>query len=113
MKKHIGYEWESCALLYYQNQGYNCIDRNFTIRGWELDLILMKEKTIIFVEVKVTNTMSDLCGYITAKKLSILKRTIRYFLLQAGNKYKEFDIRLDVVFVTWWKIWNVYHNVRL
>jgi hypothetical protein len=36
---------------------------------------------------------------------------MQYFLLQEGDKYKDFTLRLDVAFVKWWALYTLYENV--
>ena len=43
---------EDQAALFLKNQGYKIAERNFTVRGGEIDLIAWEGKTLCFVEVK-------------------------------------------------------------
>ena len=97
---------------YYEQKWYNFIVQNFTIRWWEIDLIFEKNWQIVFVEVKVINTLEDIYGYIRQKKLKILQKAIQKFLLK-NKKYKNFLKRLDVVFVKNWQIYDLFENVTM
>jgi Holliday junction resolvase-like predicted endonuclease len=85
----------------YIDRGYTFLHENFTMRGGEIDLIFVQNKVLIFVEVKVVNHIDELHGYVTKKKLHYVYKTMQYFLLQEGDKYKDFTLRLDVAFVKW------------
>ena len=43
---------ENIAARYLENHGYEILDRNWRIREGELDLVVRKGGTIVFVEVK-------------------------------------------------------------
>ena len=48
----LGAKAETLALKYLINKGFSFINRNYTIRGGEIDLIMQKNGIIYFVEVK-------------------------------------------------------------
>lgn len=48
----IGRNAEALARAYCENKGFIVVDRNFSCRYGEIDLILRKKKAIRFVEVK-------------------------------------------------------------
>ena len=84
------------------------------MRGGEIDLIVIKDQLLVFVEVKVINAVTELHDYVTGKKLHTLQKSIRYFLMQAeARQYKEFDVRVDVAFVRYGKLYDVYENVTI
>ncbi|NTV52425.1 MAG: YraN family protein [Candidatus Firestonebacteria bacterium] len=43
---------EDQAVFYLQKQGYKIVERNFSVRGGEIDIIAWEGKTLCFVEVK-------------------------------------------------------------
>jgi Holliday junction resolvase-like predicted endonuclease len=63
---------------------------------------------MIFIEVKAVHHTDDLHNYITPTKLSALKRTIEYYLRHHSTKK---PIRLDIAFVKWNIIFDIYRNV--
>jgi len=107
-KKTKGDEWENLVAQYYQNQWYLLIERKYTIKWWELDLIFQKNNILTFVEVKVVNHIDDLQDYVTPKKLWHVKHTIAYYLF---NHPTDKEYILDVVFVRDNSIVDVYKNV--
>jgi len=50
--RHIGDKGEDIACEYLENLGYKIIQRNYTIRGGEIDIIASREGLIYFIEVK-------------------------------------------------------------
>lgn len=107
-KREIGQEWEDLVLKYYENNWYEILDTNYTIRWWEIDIIAQKNWEIVFVEVKVVDGMDDVIWYITPKKMIFLDRTIQNYMYQ---KNLNFWIRIDVVFVKNNQILEVYENM--
>jgi len=108
-KKELGREWELLAMQHYQKNGYTLIEHNRTIRWGEIDLIMSKDQTIVFVEVKVVEYIKDLYGYITPRKLHNVQKTIEAYLHNC--KLKKSFIRLDVIFIKNSKVLEVYENV--
>lgn len=94
--KKIWYAGEQAVQSRYESQRYTCKEKNFTIRWWEIDLILENAEYIVFVECKVVNYAHDLHDYITAKKLQALKRSIETYLRRYPT---EKVVRVDVVFL--------------
>jgi putative endonuclease len=107
-KRQIWQEWEDLVLEYYEKNGYEILDTNYTIPWWEIDIIAQKNWEIAFVEVKVVDGMDDIAWYITPKKIMFLERTIQDYMYK---KWLNFQIRMDVVFLKNNEILEVYENV--
>ena len=113
-KKELWYHGEALVSRYYQQQSYNLLASNYTVRWWELDLVVEKDDSLRFVEVKVINHIDDVHGYVTKKKLYYLEKTIqRFFLDPQWKQYVSCDWSLDVVFVKNNDIFEVYEDVYL
>jgi len=95
-KKVSWYEAESRAATYLEEKGYTILERNYTIRGGELDIIAMKGQILTFIEVKLVNHVFDLHDYVTPDKLRHLHKTIECYLREHRH---DGDIQLDVIFV--------------
>jgi putative endonuclease len=95
--KKIGTWGEKLAENYYKKFGYELICRNWSRRGGEIDLIFLKDKEIVFVEVKTRTT--NVCGWAEdavtpVKKQKISKLIDQYLMLNQeyqGN-FPRFDI---------------------
>jgi len=59
-KRKLGQIGEELAVEYYEKNGYEILDTNYTIPGGELDVIAQKNGEIVFVEVKVVDQIDDL-----------------------------------------------------
>lgn len=107
-KKKKGSQWEALVAQHYHDHWYTFIERNYTIKGWELDLIFQKNDILTFVEVKVVDHIEDLQDYLTSKKLWHIKHTINFYLLTHPTDQEHV---LDVVFVKNNSILEIYKNV--
>lgn len=79
-------------------KGYLELERNFTQKGGEIDLILKSpDGFIVFVEVKSQRSDSDFSIYssLSHQKKVSLKRTINKWLLSKGKLLKPW--RVDFV----------------
>ena len=99
-----GREAEMRAERHLQNQGLRPVDRNFRIRGGEIDLIMRDGSTLVFVEVR-QRSGSDFGGAaasITAIKQSRIILAARYYLARHGECDCRFDcVLFDAGVLTW------------
>lgn len=98
-KTALGKYGEDLACVYLKKSGYRIIERNFRIRGGEIDIIALDKKTIVYVEVKTRS--SHQFGLpeesVTYHKLRFLERASKFYRLQRKN-LPELE-RIDVVSV--------------
>lgn len=86
-KKEEGELGERLAVEYLKKQGFKVLERNFRIRGGEIDIIALeyakvtKEKTLVFVEVKTrrSNEFGTPFEAITPWKLRALIKTAQFY----------------------------------
>lgn len=95
--KKTGNKGEDLACNYLQKHGYKILERNFRIRGGEIDIIAKDGDQIVFVEVKAR--YSHEYGLpreaITPWKIKALIKSAMFYLLKKGWIYKSY--RLDFV----------------
>ncbi len=99
--KYIGDIGEKIALNYYiKNKDCILKDKNVYFKGGELDLIMQKGNTLIFVEVKTVQEDATLeaIDNFTFKKAKNLRRAIELYLYK--NKIISYVLRVDLVFIT-------------
>jgi putative endonuclease len=81
LKRNEGIHGENLAVTFLQKNGFVIIDRNFRIRGGEIDIIAIDGDTLSFVEVKTR--MSRMYGTpleaISYWKLKALIKTAQYY----------------------------------
>ena len=86
-----------CAFL--ERHGYEIADRNYTVRGGEIDIIARKNATLCFVEVKTRGEapLSEGEEAVTpAKRRHIITAAQRYL----DTLDTEYDCRFDVAVIT-------------
>lgn len=82
-RQSLGKYGEDIAAKYLQHRGFLILERNFKARYGEIDIIAIKDKTLIFIEVKTR--IGDKYGKpeeaITQWKLREVKLTSEYYRL--------------------------------
>ncbi len=95
-----GQHAEECALVFLQEQGYRLITQNFHGKVGEIDLIMVKDRLLIFVEVRVRRP--GLFGgaeeSVTFAKKRKISKTAALFL-QKFSQFESYDCRFDVIAV--------------
>jgi len=95
-KHRKGIIGEQAAAEYILNQGYVMLDRNWSRRKSEIDLIAMDKDVMVFIEVKART--SDGFGSpekaVSAKKEKLLAEGAAVYMQEAGH---EWTFRFDVI----------------
>lgn len=99
IKTKLGRFGEDLAIEFLQKQGYRIIERNFRIRGGEIDAIAQEGNTLVYVEIKTRTTFQF--GRpeeaVTPKKIHFLKRAAKFY---RNNRKPLIELeRIDVVAV--------------
>jgi len=55
-RHQLGKESEQLAVDYLQKEGYKILQRNYRIRGGEIDIVAKDNNTLVFIEVKSRTT---------------------------------------------------------
>ena len=81
MSREKGKRAEERICKYLTNLGFEIVDRNFTSKFGEIDIIAKKDGVIHFIEVKSgKNPVINPIYNITSKKLSKIKKTLLFYL---------------------------------
>lgn len=96
-KVAVGKYGEDLAVAFLSKLGYKIIDRNFRIRGGEIDIIAMDGNVVVYVEVKTRSThqFGTPEESVTYHKLKFLERASRFY--RASNSKLPQLERIDVV----------------
>jgi putative endonuclease len=98
MAQHLelGRKGEALAKTHLENAGYEILDENWTHGKAEVDLIVYKDKVIIFVEVKARtgNAFGEPEDFVDARKQRLL--------VDAADEYiylmeHEGEVRFDII----------------
>jgi len=100
MAKHnvLGHQGEDIAADYLEKQGYEILDRNWMCGHKDLDIVAVKDGTLVIVEVKTrSNTdWGDPEDFVTDRKIKRIVHSadayIRYNCL-------DMDVRFDIISV--------------
>jgi len=105
----IGKSAEDKAADYLIKQGFNIIDRNFSAKTGEIDLIALNNLTLVFVEVKFRKSAQFGQPYetVTRNKQQKIIRTAQTYL-QKHKKHANKACRFDIISIlnndiTWLK----------
>ncbi len=97
--KSIGEEGEKQAMSFLIKKGYEVLEQNYRFANGEIDLICMKNKTLVFVEVK--KRVNAKFGYpedfVSKGQQKLIIKTAENYLY-AINWQK--NIRFDIVAIT-------------
>ncbi|HHY68927.1 MAG TPA: YraN family protein [Bacillota bacterium] len=98
-----GFEAENAACEYLKTQGYHIMQRNFTSRYGEIDIIAYDEDILAFIEVRYRKNG----GLVTPEesvshdKIRRIKLTVRDYLGRFSTKWLTYaGIRIDLCAVT-------------
>ena len=101
-RRELGELGESLARKMYEDKGFRVVIQNYRCKAGEIDLICVKEKLLVFCEVK--SRQSLIFGIpaeaVDSNKVRHLRRVASWYLSQKMNinrLYDDFDMRFDVV----------------
>ena len=96
-KHETGSEGEKIATNYLEQKGYTILERNFSCKQGEIDIIALDNQEIVFIEVKTrTNTNYGLASEaVNKQKKKHLIKAIKYYI-HIRNLENEY-IRIDVI----------------
>lgn len=99
IKREIGELGEKLAAKYLMQNNYKIIEKNFTCRQGEIDIIAKdnSKQELVFIEVKTrTNFKYGLPSEsVTENKQKHIYRTAEYYVYK--NKIKNVAIRFDII----------------
>jgi len=110
-KQKIGEIGENVAVKFLVKQGFSILDRNYTKKWGEIDIVVEKANKICFIEVKSVSrpdlesvSQETLDEYhpednMHPWKMKRLARTIQTYLLSKNLDEKEWQVDLLVVFL--------------
>ena len=95
-RKLLGNFGEEKAARYLRRKGYRIIERNFSCKFGEIDIIAQKGAFIVFAEVKLrkNNAFAEAREFVTASKQRRIISTAALWLSRTGS---ELQPRFDVI----------------
>ncbi len=97
--KEFGNLGESLAEAYLIDNGFKVLTRNYRTKIGEIDLIVIKESLLVFVEVKTRKSQRYGKGFeaVNVKKQQTLRRVAEQYLAYEKFSGGELSMRFDVV----------------
>ena len=92
-----GITGETWALIALMLKGYRPLARRYAAAGGEIDLIVRRGRTIVFVEVKARAALADAHEAIDARKRARFSRAVRVWLARHPPP-ADAILRADAVF---------------
>lgn len=97
-KNRTGKTGELKAAQFLTESGYKIINTNYKFEKSEIDIICIKDKILIFVEVKTRRNkkFGEPEESITPYKIKNIQKTAEGFILN-HPEYENYDLRFDVI----------------
>jgi putative endonuclease len=96
-RQSLGHLGETMAAAFLGRNGYTILERNYRTPYGEIDLIIMRNNVIVFVEVKTraSSTLGPPEISITARKEEHMRNAAEYFIQQHSEMIN--DWRIDAI----------------
>ncbi len=87
------------AASWYERAGFEVVDRNWRVRGGELDLVVRRGQLLVFAEVKAraSNAYGEPAAAVNRRKQATIRRLAAAWL--AAHDVHGVEVRFDVVCV--------------
>ncbi|MEM9468915.1 MAG: YraN family protein [Pseudomonadota bacterium] len=87
---------EKYAGVYLKAKGYKILQTRYKTKFGEIDLIIQKDKSIAFVEVKARRSIEEALHSITPKMKERIANAAQFYLSE-NPEILEYDLRFDVI----------------
>jgi putative endonuclease len=96
-KYSVGKEGEKIALDFLKKKGYEIVETNYRFGRGEIDIIVRKEKLLVFVEVKTKKygDFGDPINWINRRKQRQIGTIAKGYLFE--NNITDMDCQFDVI----------------
>ena len=114
MNKEVGKRGEKIAAKWIEDEGYKILDKNYSTKFGEIDLIAIKDNILVFIEVKLKQTEDfgtpeEMIG---SSKLAQIQRMAEFYLMDNPDIAKKYDpYRIDAVCIVQDKRVTHYENL--
>ena len=100
-KSEVGKQGEDTACDYLEKAQYLIIERNFTCRLGEVDIIARKNEYLVFCEVKSRQANAGIHPSLSVTRAKAAKLRKLGLLYIDSHKYYSLQPRFDVISVLW------------
>ncbi len=105
---YFGIIAEYIVAIFYILKFYSILERRYKNHFGEIDIICVRGKTVVFIEVKARSSNIDdvLCNLKQQKRI----RNAAIIFLQKNHQYKDYDIRFDLAVIRPYKLPQIIKN---
>ena len=101
-KNELGCLGEELAKKMLEDKGFRIEEKNYRCKAGEIDLICVKEKLLVFCEVKCRRSIAFgiPAESVNNEKIRHIRRVASWYLSQKmciNKRYSDFDMRFDVI----------------
>lgn len=98
--KRKGLHYENQAKNYLVEHGLALLQQNYHCRFGEIDLIMLQQEVLCFIEVKYRNSMAygGAASSISTQKQKKIVKTALFFIIE-NEKFKQRSIRFDALLI--------------
>jgi putative endonuclease len=95
-----GLHYESLAKKYLLQNGLALLKQNYHCRFGEIDLIMLQQEVICFIEVKFRNSMrfGGAASAIPIKKQKKIVKTALFYIAE-NDRFKQHPVRFDALLI--------------
>jgi len=95
-QKNLGKTGEDLALNYLNSHDFSILEKNFTSKFGEIDIIAEKNHCLYFIEVKTRSNLNHGAPYeaVDKRKIYHIKKVAQYYLLK--NKFEDYKLKISV-----------------
>jgi len=99
-RRQLGQKGEELCARFLQEQGYRIVARNYRHGPWELDVLAVREDTLVVAEVKSFHArpLGTAEMRINRKKQQALYLGIDAFLAE-NSQFKDYNVRIDIFII--------------
>ena len=96
-----GLQAEEQALRFLEDRGLNRVERNFSSRRGEIDLVMQDQDTLVFVEVRFRRSTSfgSAAESVTGSKQQRIIQAASHFLC-SRRQWRDYPCRFDVLAIS-------------
>ena len=94
---------EYLALVFLTLKAYRLVAMRYKTRSGEIDLVMRRGQTLVFIEVKARRTRDDAAFALHAKNQARVVAAAQSFL-QNHPSYQSYQVRFDAMLIAWYKM---------
>ena len=95
---HAGQAAEFQVARYYERDGWHVLQHRFKSAAGEIDLVLCRDDTVLFVEVKRARTHDIAASRISLQQIARINQSVEIFVSEHLSG-QNFEMRMDAALV--------------